>query len=216
MEIKDNSDKVQMALKEFLVKIYPYTWVYEYGDGIIYEVSFETSDLMHLLSLNHLNKYVMMKNKKIKGLGSICYEDLKKKKITDEKIAKTKKKRLIQRKIHNFNKLKNLLDDIKTQHFYFNKDQVPSRISAEYMLYNSLSNIHCHFGVTETRKKKGRVPKSYSPITWFIEEDRPDMYIKGQEEAVLKSIIKINNDTGDVIFNKNNVDVTVELAEEAI
>lgn len=53
------------------MEIEPYTWKYEYKDGLIYQVSFQTKDLMHLLGLNNLKKFAVMKQKKKKGIANI-------------------------------------------------------------------------------------------------------------------------------------------------
>lgn len=208
MTTNDEKEKVQIALEEFLTEIRPYTWIYEYEDGTVYKVSFGKGDLMHLLGLNKLSKFAMLISKKVDGVGSMCFNDLKKGKITDKKINKNKNKRLIQRKINNFTNLKNLLSDLETQHFYFDKNLVPCKIDAEYMLYNPIDDIHCHFGATESSKKQEQTPKACSPVTWFIEEDRPDMYIIKQKEADLKRITKIENKSGQIIFTKSAEEVT--------
>lgn len=183
-------DNVQLAFSIYKVKLIPYIWVFEYEGGLINELQFHEEDFPHLLGLDKLKKYSLMKSKNMRGISTICLKDFKKNRITDKLISKDQNRRLIERRINNFDKLPILLDDIKTQHFDFNKNLVPCTINAEYMLYNPINNTHCYFGTIETRITKGSIPRKYSPITWFIEEDRPDMYIKDQNVLILKSISK--------------------------
>lgn len=185
-------DKVHEAFSIYKDKLAPYIWRFEYEGGLTIELRFNVADFPHLMGLDKLNKYLIMSEKNIPGISSLCLSDLKKGKITDEMISNDKSKRMIQRRISNFEKLPVLLDDPSTQHFEFDKDLVPCSIPAEYMLYNPIDNTHCYFGTIEARNTRGSTPKRYAPLTWFIEEDRPDMYIKNQKHIKLVKVEKIS------------------------
>lgn len=184
-------DRVKNAFSIYTQDLMPFIWLFEYENGLINELQFKKEAFPHLLALDKLSKYSLMKDKNMSGVSSICLHDLKKGRITDELISKDQYNKMIERKISNFDKLPLLLDDRNTQHFIFDKSLIPScTIDAEYMLYNPINNIHCHFGSIETRTTKGSSPKKFSPITWFVEEDRPDKYIKDQTPIVLKNVKK--------------------------
>lgn len=181
-------DKVQSTFLIYEKELIPYVWSFEYDNGLINQLQFCEDDFPHLLGLDKLQKYTLMKSKNMPGVSSICLRDFKKGSITDEIIRRDKNRRLIERRINYFDNLPLLINDQQTQHFIFDKNIVPCSINAEYMLYNPINNTHCHFGTVETRATKGSNPKKYSPITWFIEEDRPDMYIKNQQRIILKNL----------------------------
>ncbi len=175
-------DPLMTIYLEYISTVLPYKFIYEYEDGSVRILKFKEQDIIHQLGLDRLNKYKIMKDKKIPGVASMALDHLKKSKITIDMIHKDNDKSIILNKVEEYRFITALLGDTKTEHYKFDYMKVPCNIPANYLLYDSQKNTHFHFGSV--------IDNGYdvSPMTWFIENDRPDKYIKDQERLYLKKI----------------------------
>lgn len=186
--------KLDDAIQIYTDELMPYKWVYTYENGVHYELTFLKRDLPHLLGLHKLNKYVLLKKRGYKGIHKICLRDLKNKTLQISNIASDRQSKKILERVNNFDKLPVLLGDSSTVHIDFDKSIVNGHcdIDADYLLYNPIHHTHYYFGNIETRKTKGSIPTKQSPMTFFVERDRPTQYVDNQKTIQLIKFQKIS------------------------
>lgn len=185
--------KLDDAIQIYINELIPYKWIYTYDNGVHYELTFLKRDLPHLLGLHKLNKYVLLKNRGYKGIQKIIIKDLRNKTLQMSNIVSDRKAKRIEDRVNNFDKLPVLLSDPNTIHIDFDKSIVSGdcSIDADYLLYNPIHHVHCYFGNIETRKTKGSIPTKQSPMTFFVEKDRPTLYVDGQTTVKLTKFQKV-------------------------
>jgi len=176
-------EPLKLIYLEFYYSILPYRFIYEYEDGTKKILTFKEQDIIHQLGLDRLNKYKIMKDKKMPGVASIALSHLKNGKITMDMIHKDNQKAVILSKVEEYRFITALLGDTKTEHYKFDHQKVPCDIPATYLLYDKQKNTHFHFGSITTTGDE------VSPMTWFIENERPEKYIKNQDRINVKRII---------------------------
>lgn len=148
--------------KEFIITL---------EDGVVIKFSIAKKRLKHLLGF----QYTAYKN----WGAEILYNDIKKRKITYEKILKDKNYKQVEIRILNFMRIIDLLQiEIGSEIVEFNSILMPNiSIKSKYIIFKNSLGYTLHFGLAEDG--------TYYPETWFIRKD--DKYIANQ---ILKKVVK--------------------------
>ena len=170
-------------LQEFYdIYICPNIYVFELEDKTVIKLEFLDVNLCHLMGFQHivpykLKKYYSGEN----GYLGIVNENITIKKlrsIDERKFSKDKDKILC------FSYIYQLLKQCEI--IRFDKIESSSKISCEFLLYDSNYERRIHLGI-EKDEKRG----VYYPRTFFVERDNGDRFIINQEHVkiIKKAII---------------------------
>lgn len=109
--------------------------------------------------------------------AELIYSNIKKRKLTLEKLQKDKMFKSIETRIINFSRIIDLLSLTESDFLIeFNKNLIKNcNLKSKYIIYKDNSNNILHLGLAEDN--------SYYPETWFIRDERMnniDLYTKDQ------------------------------------
>lgn len=160
-------------LQEFYdIHICPNIYIFEMEDGNIIKLEFLDVNLCHLLGLQHIVPYKLDKfYGGENGYLGIFNEQITIKKlrsINEQKFARDKDKILC------FSFLYQLLRQCKV--IKFDRNKIHSKISCEFILYDSKFERRIHLGI-EKDEKRG----VYYPRTFFIERENGERFVLNQE-----------------------------------
>lgn len=168
-------------------------WVFTYKDGFEVHLSFPLNSIPHLMGLDKLEKYKLhairrkQSAKGTKTVARVCIDDIKNGILRNEMIQADPNRAEVVRRMTNFLKILEIIDDVNTTHCHFNQNLVPCKIAANFMLYNSANNLNLNLGLVNSDKNNTTGLKTLhaSAITVFDEPDG-DKYICNQQITTLK------------------------------
>jgi len=160
-------------LQEFYdIHICPNIYIFELEDRNIIKLEFLDVNLCHLLGFQHIVPYKLDKfYGGENGYLGIYNEQITIKKlrsINEQKFARDKDKILC------FSSLYQLLRQSKI--IKFDRNKIHSKISCEFILYDSKFERRIHLGI-EKDEKRG----VYYPRTFFIERENGERFVLNQE-----------------------------------
>lgn len=178
---------LQEILKDYEDNLCDRLFEYELLNGQSIQVAFYREQMCHLLGL----QYVFEHNHRYLGLYG--FDRIKDGNITAEKMKKHNKEQynFIKERLHNFEKIKQLMNEGEFIKFYQERANPSTKIQADFIIFQKESAHILHLFL----RKEQRDKNIYAPVSFVIksfDDRKPYQFIDKQEyKQIVKRTITI-------------------------